>query len=47
MPFEPMNGPATFIQMIHNINSVWKESAKVVGIDIKNNINTISLLMIS
>jgi hypothetical protein len=25
MPFGPTNGPTTFIQMIHNLNSAWKD----------------------
>jgi hypothetical protein len=27
MPFEPTNGPATFITFIHDVNSIWKELA--------------------
>ena len=27
MPFGPENGPATFVTMIHDIDSVWKEEA--------------------
>ena len=28
MPFGPTNGPATFINFAHDINSVWQEEAK-------------------
>jgi hypothetical protein len=28
MPFGPVNGPATFIVMIHNLDSIWKKVAK-------------------
>jgi hypothetical protein len=27
MPFGPTNGPATFINFIHDIDSIWKELA--------------------
>jgi hypothetical protein len=32
MPFGPVNGPATFITFIHNINSSWKELACSYGV---------------
>ncbi len=32
MPFGPTNGPATFITMIHDLDSVWKLLAKDSGI---------------
>ncbi len=40
MPFGPTNGPATFINFIHNIDSIWKKPAKQRGITIDNNTNT-------
>jgi hypothetical protein len=40
MPFGPTNGPATFINFIHDINSVWKDDAKKQGITISNDTNT-------
>ncbi len=40
MPFGPTNGPATFIQMIHDLNSAWKDLAKSMGINVNNNTNT-------
>jgi hypothetical protein len=40
MPFGPTNGPATFINFIHDINSVWKDDAKKEDITISNNTNT-------
>ena len=40
MPFGPTNGPATFINFIHDVNSIWKELAKSIGITIKDDNNT-------
>jgi hypothetical protein len=40
MPFGPTNGPATFINFIHDIDSIWKELAKKYGLKINNNTNT-------
>jgi len=40
MPFGPVNGPATFIAMIHDLNSVWKALAKSVGLPIDDDTNT-------
>jgi hypothetical protein len=40
MPFGPTNGPATFINFIRDIDSVWKDNAKKQGITISNNTNT-------
>ena len=40
MPFGPTNGPATFINFIHDINSIWKELVKSLGITIDNDTNT-------
>ena len=39
MPFGPINGPATFITFIHDLNCVWKEHAclKVILIDDETN----------
>ncbi len=39
-PFGPTNGPATFINFIHDIDSVWKELAQERGVPIDNNTNT-------
>ena len=40
MPFGPTNGPATFINFIHDIDSIWKELSKSHGITIDDNTNT-------
>ncbi len=40
MPFGPTNGPATFVQMIHNVDSIWKQYAVTTGIDIGNDVDT-------
>ena len=40
MPFGPTNGPATFIQFIHDIDSRWKALAVKSGLVIDNNTNT-------
>jgi hypothetical protein len=40
MPFGPTNGPATFINFIHDIDSVWKEQAQQHGIPINEDTNT-------
>ncbi len=40
MPFGPPNGPATFIQMIHNLDSCWKSLAAKNGIKIDDDTNT-------
>jgi hypothetical protein len=40
MPVGPTNGPATFINFIHDIDSVWKELAKQRGIMIDDDTNT-------
>jgi len=40
MPFGPTNGPATFINFIHDIDSIWKELAKSHGITIDDDTNT-------
>jgi hypothetical protein len=39
MPFGPTNGPATFINFIHDINSVWKELAQERGVPIDDDTN--------
>ncbi len=39
MPFEPTNGPVTFIQMIDDLNSVWKDLATWSGINVDDNMN--------
>jgi hypothetical protein len=40
MPFGLINGPATFIMMIHNVYSVWKETASSVGLSVGTNVDT-------
>ena len=40
MPFGPTNGPATFINFIHDIDSVWKELARERGVPIDDDTNT-------
>jgi hypothetical protein len=40
MPFGPMNGPATFINFIHDIDSIWKELTQQRGIQINKDTNT-------
>ena len=40
MPFGPTNGPVTFINFAHDINSVWQEEAKRQGIPIGVTYNT-------
>jgi hypothetical protein len=39
MPFGPKNKPATIINFIHNIDSVWKEEAQRQGVSINNDTN--------
>jgi hypothetical protein len=40
MPFGPTNGPVTFINFIHDINSQWKALAQQLGLVIDDNTNT-------
>jgi hypothetical protein len=40
MPFGPMNGPATFITMIHNLERDWKSLAKDSGIKVGEAVDT-------
>ena len=40
MPFGPVNGPATFIAMIHDLDSVWKGLAVSQGLPIDDDTNT-------
>jgi hypothetical protein len=40
MPFGPTNGSAMFIQMIHDLNSAWKDLAKSLGVDVNDDTNT-------
>jgi hypothetical protein len=40
MPFEPTNGPATFINFIHNVNSQWKALVQQSGLIIDEDLNT-------
>ena len=36
MPFGPTNGPTTFITMIHDLDSIWKQLTKESGIGPKH-----------
>jgi hypothetical protein len=40
MPFGPTNGPATFINFIHDVDSQWKALATSSGLSINTNTNT-------
>jgi hypothetical protein len=40
MPFGPTNGPATFINFIHDIDSIWKKEAQQQGVSINDDTNT-------
>ncbi len=40
MPFGPTNGPATFINFIHDIDSVWQDEAQKQGIPINKDTST-------
>jgi hypothetical protein len=40
MPFGPTNGPATFIQMIHDLDCAWKELAAKCGLTIDDDTST-------
>ena len=40
MPFGPTNGPAMFITMIHDIDSVWKALASQSGLTIGRSVDT-------
>jgi hypothetical protein len=40
MPFGPTNSPATFIMMIHNTDSIWKNIATLLGLTVGINIDT-------
>ena len=40
MPFGPVNGPATFIALIHDVDSTWKDLARSLGITINEDTNT-------
>ena len=40
MPFGPTNGPATFVNFIHNADSQWKALAWSLDIDIGDGTNT-------
>jgi hypothetical protein len=40
MPFGPTNGPATFINFIYDINSVWQKLAESKGVRIDEDTNT-------
>jgi hypothetical protein len=40
MPFGPVNGPATFVAFIHDVDSSWKELACSYGVMIDEDTNT-------
>jgi hypothetical protein len=40
MPFVPTNGPATFINFIYDINSIWQKLATEQGVQIDEDTNT-------
>jgi hypothetical protein len=40
MPFGLTNGPATFINFIHDINSIWKELTQERGVPMVDDTNT-------
>jgi hypothetical protein len=40
MPFGPTNGPATFVTMIHDVDSVWKDVASSNGLNVGTNVDT-------
>ncbi len=40
MPFGPTNGPATFINFIHDVDSQWKAMAQQSGLIINDDTNT-------
>jgi hypothetical protein len=40
MPFGPTNGPAMFINLIHDISSIWKELAQECGVPLDDDTNT-------
>jgi hypothetical protein len=40
MSFGPTNGPATFVNFIYNINSVWKALATSKGVPVGDTTNT-------
>jgi hypothetical protein len=40
MPLGPTNGPVTFIQMIHDLDSTWKALAEERGLTIDDDTNT-------
>jgi hypothetical protein len=40
MPFGPVNGPATFIAFIHDMDSTWKDLARKHGMMINEDTNT-------
>ena len=39
MSFVPANSPTTFIMMIHDVNSVWKETTSSMGLSIGTNVD--------
>jgi hypothetical protein len=44
MPFGPTNGPAMFITMIHDMDSMWKLLAKDLGVKIGKAIDTLIIV---
>ena len=39
MPFGPVNGPSTFIAIIHDIDSTWKDLVRSLGLTINKDLN--------
>ena len=44
MPFGLTNSPETFITMIHDLDSVWKQLSKDLGLGIGNNADTVIIV---
>ncbi len=44
MSFGLTNGPGTFITMIQDLDSVWKQLAKDLGLNIGNNVDTVIIV---
>jgi hypothetical protein len=40
MPFGPTNGPTTFIMIVHDVDSVWKQIVSSLGMTVGVNIDT-------
>jgi hypothetical protein len=40
MPFGPVNGPAIFVEFMHDVDSTWKSLAQARSIDLNDSTNT-------